>query len=290
MSNSSRTGRSSAGSITISPIRRRRPLAGSGCTRRRAVARRHLASHPGDVRASPTRCTFGGVGGREGAVYDPFVTDADAQAIVVGLDETWSATASACEDLHPDAWELSTDCPGWSVRDHLSHLIGTELSLLGEKAPPAPDPMPVYVKNPIGEGNEAWINARRATPGTEILEEFVEVTARRLAELRSFDDARWDVVGWSPIGQAPYRDYMRIRIFDSWVHGQDVRMAVGRPGDRFGQGESVSLDRVALGMPFVVGRKVAPPDGASVVFDVTGPLARTLVIVMDGGRAGVADT
>jgi len=213
----------------------------------------------------------------------------EPEPVVAALEETWSATALALEDLHPEAWDLPTDCPGWSVRDHLSHLIGTELGLLGESPPSQPEPMPDYVRNPIGQVNEAWIEARRSVPGTEVLEEFVGVAARRLKELRSFSTERFDAVSPSPIGEVPYREFMHIRAFDSWVHGQDIRWAVDRPGDRFGTAEAIAIDRVTLGMPFVVGRKVAPPDGTTVVFDVTGPLGRSIALVIEGGRARVTD-
>jgi uncharacterized protein (TIGR03083 family) len=217
------------------------------------------------------------------------VPDSEPEPVIAALEETWSATAQVLEGLHPEAWDLPTDCPGWSVRDHLSHLIGTELGLLGESPPSLPEPMPDYVRNPIGQVNEAWIEARRVVPGTEVLEEFVGVTARRLKELRSFSKERFDAVGWSPIGDVPYRDFMNIRAFDSWVHGQDMRWAVDRPGDRFGRAEAIAIDRVTLGMPFVVGRKVAPPEGTTVVFDVTGTLGRNVVLVIEGGRARVTE-
>jgi uncharacterized protein (TIGR03083 family) len=212
-----------------------------------------------------------------------------AEPIIAVLDETWSATAQVCQGLAIEAWELPTDCPGWTVRDQLSHLIGTERGLLGEGAPPLPDPMPGYVRNPLGELNEAWIEARRGVPGAQVLAEFVAVTNRRLEELAGFPPDRWEVIGWAPGGDAPYREFMNIRAFDSWVHGQDIRRAIGRPGDRFGQGEVNAMARVVMGMPYVVGRKVGPPDQTTVVFDVGGPLAQIVSVQMEGKRAVVLD-
>ena len=42
-------------------------------------------------------------------------------------------------------------------------------------------------------------------------------------------------------------------------------------------------------MPFVVGKKVAPPDGSTVVFSVTEPLPREFAILVLDGRAGLFD-
>jgi hypothetical protein len=38
-------------------------------------------------------------------------------------------------------------------------------------------------------------------------------------------------------------------------------------------------------MPYVVGKRVAPPDGTTVLFTVTGPLGRQIVVTVDEGRA-----
>lgn len=41
-------------------------------------------------------------------------------------------------------------------------------------------------------------------------------------------------------------------------------------------------------MAYVVGKRVAPPDGSSVRYVVTGVLGRLVPVVMEGGRAVVA--
>ena len=38
-------------------------------------------------------------------------------------------------------------------------------------------------------------------------------------------------------------------------------------------------------MPFVVGRKVRPDDGTTVVFEITGDVGGAIALNMDGGRA-----
>jgi uncharacterized protein (TIGR03083 family) len=209
------------------------------------------------------------------------------EAVIGSLAEVWASVADACRDLDDGQWALPTDCPGWSVQDQLSHLIGVEHTLLGDPAPKPVSPVPPYVKNPIGEMNEAWIEARRQVAGSEVLAEFVDVTDRRLAALRGFPPEKFDEVGWSPIGQVPYRDFMGTRVLDSWTHEQDIRRAVERPGGRNGAGEKHILTQCAGAMSFVVGKKVAPPDGTSVLFEVSGALGRSVPVEVEGGRAHV---
>src|ERR1700728_2482970 len=38
------------------------------------------------------------------------------------LEETWGGLAEACFELAETEWALPTECPGWDVKDQLSHL------------------------------------------------------------------------------------------------------------------------------------------------------------------------
>jgi uncharacterized protein (TIGR03083 family) len=193
----------------------------------------------------------------------------------------------ACDDLTEEQWGTPTACPGWSVRDQLSHLIGIERSLEGEPTPPWDDPLGAHVKTPFAEGNEKWVAVRRACPGSAVLEEFIEVTERRLATLGALTAAGWERLGPSPVGEVPYAEFMRVRVFDSWVHEQDVRLALGRPGGTGGGASDIALGQVQAAMDFVVGKQAAAPEGAVVCFSLSGPAhdARQITIAVQGGRA-----
>lgn len=205
------------------------------------------------------------------------------------LEIEWKALAELCADLSEEEWNLVTDCPGWSVRDNVSHLIGTERQLLGESPPQFDGGMPDWVKNPIGEMNEAWIAERRDRPGHEVLAEFEEVTARRLEQLREFSDEEWKADTPGPTGVVPYSEFMDIRVMDCWAHDQDIRRATGRPGNQTGPVADHSLARFIPGMGYVVGKLAAASDGQSVVFDLTGAQARTIAVEVVDGRARLVD-
>ncbi len=98
---------------------------------------------------------------------------------------------------------------------------------------------------------------------------------------------RFDELTWGPVGEVSYREFLGSRVVDTWVHEQDVRRALGRPGGRDGAGESTVLDRCASTMAYVVGRRVAPPDGTTVLFSVVGVLGRQVPVTVSGGRASV---
>ena len=55
------------------------------------------------------------------------------------------------------------------------------------------------------------------------------------------------------------RDLLPFRVFDAWVHEQDMRRAVGRPGDLDTPVAAAALDRIVGTMPFVVGKRAGAP-------------------------------
>src|SRR4051812_20395269 len=174
----------------------------------------------------------------------------DKATIVGGLEETWRSIAELGEGLTEAEWDTPTDCPGWTVRDNLSHVIGTELMIMGRPAPPLAE-KPGHVRNAIGEMNEAYVDERRRRRGAEVLAEFRQVTDERLAFLRAMSDEEWHADAQTPVGPGTYADFMRIRLFDSWVHEQDMRRALGRPGHESGPAADVAYTNAAVGMPFV---------------------------------------
>jgi uncharacterized protein (TIGR03083 family) len=210
------------------------------------------------------------------------------EPVVDVLDEEWSAIIELGEILGAPEWELPSECPGWTVRDVLAHMVGTERSLLGDRAP---DPVsePAHVHNEIGARNEGWVVSLRGTSGPEVLANFSDVTKRRLAQLRDWPTSRFDEVGPSPTGMVPYREFMQVRVMDCWVHEQDIRVATARPGHRQGAAATLAIGRLASAMPFVVGKKAGAPEGSSVRFELTGTEPLRIEVAVRGGRAVIDD-
>jgi uncharacterized protein (TIGR03083 family) len=210
-------------------------------------------------------------------------------ALVDRLEDVWSSLARLGDSLTEPQWKMPTECPGWSVQDNLAHVVGIESVLLGRDDPSVRGDLGGdHIKNEVGRSNEVWVDAFRDQTGAAVLAEFRTVTAARLAALRD-PGLDFGAESWTPIGAGTVRDLLPFRIFDSWIHEQDMRRAVGKPGGWDGGGALVALDRIASVMPMVVGKKVKPPDGATIVFEVTGPAGREIVIGMEGGRAQVLD-
>ncbi len=209
----------------------------------------------------------------------------DYEWIIDGLDQTWTALGRLLDGEPPESYDAATVLPGWSVRDVVSHLAGFESMLRGGPVPAHEGPWPAYVHNPIGEVNEAFVEANRGRPGPEILEEFRAATAASLAALRELDAAAWEKVGWSPEGDRPYHRFQETRLLDSWIHLEDVRDALGRVAGDDEVGEEVVLNRFEAALPYIVGKKVGAPDGTLVRLNLTGARARSVTIAVRESRA-----
>ncbi len=198
----------------------------------------------------------------------------DRDTVVAALTAEWTAIAELCAELDEAEWAAPTDCPGWSVQDNVSHMIGTERMLLGDPAPEIDVGEASHVRNEIGRINELWIAERRPWAPAEVLAEFREVTAARLEALAAMTQEDFDAESWTPAGTDTYGRFMRIRTLDCWVHEQDIRGAVGRPGHRDGPVVEVTLDEFAFAVGFAVAKLGRAPDGARVLIELTGPAAR----------------
>jgi uncharacterized protein (TIGR03083 family) len=213
-----------------------------------------------------------------------------AAALTAQLEETWDSIEALGRGLTPAEWLTPTGCPGWTVADQVAHIIGTESMLAGEPTPPGDEAdVPSHVRNDIGRANEQWVTELRRTDPIDLLDRFRRITALRLEALRARPEEQWDEPSWTPVGKATYRRFMQIRVFDSWVHEQDMRTAVGQPGNGDGPAAEQSIDEIERALGYVIGKRAGVPDGSGVTIDLIGPVARQIHVEVDG-RASVVAT
>lgn len=221
------------------------------------------------------------------------ITTLDKSDVLPGLFADWDSIDALLDGLPESGWQAATPLPGWCVRAVVSHIIGTE-SFLEGIAPPQPDidvKALEHVRNDIGAMNECWVRHLSGESGSSVLERYRALTGKRREVLRSMSDDDWNAPTPTPAGMDSYGRFMRIRVFDCWMHEQDIRMALQRPSsddELDGPALRLSLDEIAATMGFVVGKLAKAPDGSRVQFDLTGPLPRSIRVSMDG-RAQVVD-
>ncbi len=74
----------------------------------------------------------------------------------------------------------------------------------------------------------------------------------------SVDD--WNAPTVTPVGPDSYGRFIRVRVFDCWMHEHDIRVALSRPdsdAEPAGSAPRLVLGEMATSMGFVVGKPAA---------------------------------
>ncbi len=210
-----------------------------------------------------------------------------------GLVDAYGAVVRAVIDLgrsmRPEDFERPTDCPGWTVQDCIAHVVALEAWLGGEPLPAVEVPAYEHIRSDVGRFTEIGVEYRRGRPGEAVVDELEEVLALRQSQLYAGDLTADSVID-GPFGPAPAGSVVGLRIFDIWTHEQDVREALGRPGDLDSAAASVAMERIERGMPKAVARSAGIAPGHTVIIDVTGPVVGRVgvrVVEQEGRPLGV---
>jgi uncharacterized protein (TIGR03083 family) len=221
------------------------------------------------------------------------VTQLDKSDVLSGLFGTWDALDRLLAGLSEQQWQTPTPLPGWTVHAVVSHIIGTESVLMGLTPPDVDIDMSTlaHVRNDVGAMNECWVRHLSGESGSALHQRLRAVTDDRRKHLADMSDDEWNAVTPTPAGPDSYGRFMRVRVFDCWMHEHDIRDALGQPASEAelaGPAPRLALDEMVASMGYVVGKLGKAPDGSRVAIELTGPLARTIRVVIDG-RGQVVD-
>ena len=185
-------------------------------------------------------------------------------------------------DLSSEEWALPTACPGWSVKDIVQHLYGVDVyQLSGGRdaydawlkgsaiATPREGDFEALVTF-INQLNQQWVEAtRRISP--QLLCQLLRFSGE--AVVTYFDGLDLTAIGMAVSWASPEPALVGLHVAreytERWVHQQQIRDAVGRPGLK----EPEFLGPVLA--TFVHGLRrafhpVVSADGTSVRLTITG--------------------
>jgi uncharacterized protein (TIGR03083 family) len=196
------------------------------------------------------------------------------------LARCWASLDDLFDRLEPGQWTTRSLCPDWTVRGVLVHLGAIEHMLLGEPPGSMPDALPFHK---VG----AFMQEVASLSDGEVLGRYRDVIAARRDELAAMSDDDFDLPCMTPVGPGTYGRFMDVRVFDFWVHEQDIRVPLGQPGHEDGPAAETAIHEVEMSLGYIIGRKVGLPDGTSMTIDLTGPVDRMFHVVVDGRAAQV---
>lgn len=205
----------------------------------------------------------------------------------------WAATAADFAELAAELsladLALPTDCPNWTVHDVLAHCAAVESELAGDGRPRVEvDTSLPHIAGPANVYTERGVLALRTRSGDELVASFRDAVRRRTGLLETMDldrpperpdltpgDIDWD---WPTL--------MRNRVIDLWVHEQDIRRAVGKPGHLDSPGARVTQKAFASALPYIVAKRAGASPGTTVVVDITGPVPALYGVRVSSDRRG----
>ncbi|MFJ3281340.1 maleylpyruvate isomerase family mycothiol-dependent enzyme [Streptomyces halstedii] len=198
--------------------------------------------------------------------------------------------AELVKPLTEGEWNRRTPCPGWSVRDIVSHVIGMECEQLGDPRPIHSLPRDLYhVQNDLQRYMEMQVDVRRHHTAPEMTSELEYVLIRRMRQLRNESRAPETMVR-APLGTEQTLELaLHMRAFDVWVHEQDLRTTLGQPGGLNSPGALIARDILLDALPKVVAKDAGSPPHSAVVFDVNGPVEFLRTVRVDAEGRGSVD-
>jgi len=216
---------------------------------------------------------------------------------IATLGEAWSTTindiSSLAKALDDDQWAAQSPCPGWTVGDIVAHVVAVERQLAGDTlAVHEPDwsALPHVREDEFSRFMEVGVDARRGSSRADGIAELAEVIPRRTDQLQGIG-ADPDALVAGPAGsQVPLGRIMRMRVFDLWIHDQDIRDAINHPGHDAASGAHVSAEILVSTLPMLWGKKVGAQPGQSLNLHITGAISfECTVAIGDDGRANFVD-
>ncbi|MFJ3904309.1 maleylpyruvate isomerase family mycothiol-dependent enzyme [Streptomyces sp. NPDC090025] len=200
------------------------------------------------------------------------------------------AIAELVQPLVEGEWNRATPCPGWSVRDIVSHVIGMETEMLGDPRPIHTLPRDLYhVRTDFARYMEMQVDVRRHHTGPEMTSELEYILIRRARQLRN-ETRQPDALMRAPLGAEQSLELAyQMRAFDCWVHEQDLRASLGVPGNLDSPGAYIARDVLLAALPKVVARDAGAPAQSAVVFDVSGPVEFLRTVRVDAEGRGSVD-
>ena len=159
----------------------------------------------------------------------PQVTPASKDQILRGIRGQRRATLSLLRTLDAGQFDTPTALPGWRVREVVAHLISTDQAAVTGAILPA-----VFLSkntDKVESWNERQVPKWANRPIRDLMMA-LDRWGRRFARFAgAFPAVAYRPRVPSPWGRGPLGIYLWVRVYDEWIHRQDIRRALGMPDE-----------------------------------------------------------
>ena len=195
--------------------------------------------------------------------------------------------------LSEEEWSRPTVCAGWSVKDVALHLLGDDIGKLSRGRDAFSGAAFVARGDRdfeaellafINEANERWVRAtRRISPYLlcDLFRFTGEETQRYFQSLNLFEVG--EPVSWAGPEPAPVWLNIAREYTERWLHQQQIRDAVGKPGLKESRTFAPVLDTFVRALPHTF-RGVLAPEGALVKLAISGDAGGEWSLVRGDGK------
>jgi len=201
----------------------------------------------------------------------------DPKNLATYIDAWWQSIGdftALLDDLPAADWSAQTDLAGWTVHDVVAHTAHLEHIAAGgehDEVDGIEIGAPEHVRTGMSVFTEQGVIGRRDDAPADLVAAIRRDTTARHEQLKTMDidpstpaDGLFGAIGWT------WGTLLRNRPLDVWMHEQDVRRAVGRPGGMDSAGAQHTADYLSETLGFIVGKKVGAPAGTTAVLAVSG--------------------
>lgn len=201
------------------------------------------------------------------------------------------------EALSPEDWFRAVPDSAWTVKDTAAHLLDGDLRRLSfqrDRMTPLPPETPIRGPEDLvaflDRLNAEWIRAaQRLSPGVILdMTRWAGAEVVELFEAADPDGEALFPVAWAGEQRSVHRFDVARELTEKWVHQQQIRDAVGRPGPETPDAPQILQAVVATflhALPHTY-REIPAPEGTHVAIRIHGEAGGEWVLRREAARPG----
>jgi uncharacterized protein (TIGR03083 family) len=132
--------------------------------------------------------------------------------------------------LDDGQWATPSRCDGWTVRDVVAHLVGTDgFWTLATTAALSGGPTRYLTGFDPVATPASMVEATKAQPPAEVLASYLAGVDGLAAVISGLDPAHWELPAEAPPGHVALHAMARHALWDGWIHERDILLPLGLP-------------------------------------------------------------